>query len=199
MMRRTIFTQLRTGLLVACVAPILAACAASSVPDQYYLLSAPDAPSAPAMQNAPVVGVGPITIPSHLDRSVIVARSSQNRIDVKTGHRWAEPLEENISRVILENIDHTGVASRLEAFPWTSRDGVDWQISVDIERFEQQGDGKIVLAARWKLVSFADGQIIAAKRYEKSTSAVGTTIEDTVSAMSNLLTDMSQEISRTVP
>jgi uncharacterized protein len=146
-----------------------------------------------------VIGIGPVTIPSHLDRSMIVSRSSSNRLEVNAGHRWAEPLDENINRILLENIDHTGKAVRLETFPWTSRDGVDWQIVVDIDRFERQADGKVLLAARWKLVAFESGDITASNRYEKVVDPKNTDVESTVSAMSDLLADMSVDIAKYIP
>lgn len=198
MMQQVIRTPFRTYVLLL-LAPILVACSSPSSPDHYYLLSALSQPSANASGQAPVIGVGPVTIPSHLDRSVIVTRSSANRLEVNTGHRWAEPLEENINRVLMDNLDRTGKASRLERFPWTSRDGVNLQVVVDIDRFERQSDGNAVLVARWKLIEFESGAIIHSARYSKISKPVDMTIENTVVAMSTLLLDMSSEIAGYIP
>ena len=181
------------------LAPVLVACSSQSTPDRYYLLSALSQSTANVAGDAPVIGVGPVTIPSHLDRSVIVTRSSANRLEVNSGHRWAEPLEENIIRVVMDNLDRAGKASRFETFPWTSRDGVDFQIVVDIDRFERRADGNVVLVARWKLVDFQTGTIVHSARYSKTSKPVDTTIENTVVAMSTLLSDMSSEIAGYIP
>ena len=87
----------------------------------------------------------------------------------------------------------------METFPWTSRDGVDWQIVVDIDRFERQANGKVLLAARWKLVAFESGDITASNRYEKVVDPKNTDVESTVSAMSDLLADMSVDIAKYIP
>ncbi|WP_052065911.1 PqiC family protein [Thalassospira australica] len=183
---------LKSALLT--VSFLLVACASPSVPDSYYLLSPIVQASGNPTSAQPVVGVGPVSIPSYLDRSTIVTRSSANRPVVNSGHRWAEPLGENINRVLMDNLDQTGIASRLEVFPWTSRDQVDWQIVLDIDRFERQADGKVILTARWKLVSFESGKIAKAAKYSKVSTPVDGTIENTVVAMSTLLADLTSEI-----
>ncbi|WP_417825245.1 PqiC family protein [Thalassospira povalilytica] len=198
MMRQIIWMQTRKYLLLL-VAPLLVACASQSGTDRYYLLSSMMQQTADRSAQAPVVGVGPVTIPSHLDRSTIVTRSSANRLEVNAGHRWAEPLDENINRVLMDNLDRTGRASRLETFPWTSRDGVVWQIVLDIDRFERQADGNVVLVARWKLVHFEDGAIVQSAKYNKISKPADTTIESTVVAMSTLLSDMTSEIASHIP
>lgn len=197
-MRQVIRMQIRKwGLLLA--APLLVACTSQSIPDRYYLLSPMTQQIAPGSAQAPVVGVGPVTIPSYLDRSTIVTRSTANRPEVNTGHRWAEPLDENINRTLMDNIDRMGMASRLEVFPWTSRDGVDWQVVLDIDRFERQADGNVILTARWKLVAFEDGQIVRAAKYNKVSTPDDATIEGAVIAMSTLLSDMTAEIVGNIP
>jgi uncharacterized lipoprotein YmbA len=143
--------------------------------------------------------VGPVTIPSYLDRSSIVTRSAANRPEVNSGYRWAEPLGENINRVLMDNFDRAGVAARLEVFPWNSRDMVEWQVVVDIDRFERQADGNVNLTARWKLVQFQSGEIVTAGKYAKVSSPTDPTLDSTVIAMSSLLADLSSEIAMRIP
>lgn len=197
-MRQSLRKHIRAGVLLCVIAPLMAACTAAPQ-DQYYLLSSTQAPASSATGQGMVVGIGPVSIPSHLDRSMIVTRSSSNRLNVLSGHRWAEPLDENINRILVENFDHTGKASRLETYPWTSRAGVDVQVIVDIDRFERQPDGNVLLSARWKLVAFESGVVKASNSYEKTGAPNGSDVESTVSAMSDLLADLSGEIANYVP
>lgn len=197
MMRQTV-QKMIYRCLVLLVAPILVACASPSVPDQYYLLSALVQP-VPASAGASVIGVGPVTIPSYLDRSTIVTRSAASRPEINSGYRWAEPLGENINRVLMDNLDRAGVAARLEVFPWNSRDQVKWQVVVDIDRFERQADGTVSLTARWKLADFERGGIESAATYNKTSKPNDSTMEGTVIAMSSLLADLSAEIAAQIP
>lgn len=142
------------------------------------------------------MGVGPITIPSHLDRSQIVTRSSDNRLVINQFDRWAEPLDENIQRVLIENLDHRLSPQRIETFPWNSRDGVVWQIVVDLGQFERQPDGSVQIAARWKIVNFNSGETAVSERFTDSVVPKDTTTEATVAAMSVLLGRLSDSIAR---
>jgi len=197
-MRQTVGKIVRRSIVLL-VAPLLVACASQSVSDQYYLLSPMVQPVAPVSSNVTVVGVGPVTIPSYLDRSTIVTRSAANRPEVNSGYRWAEPLSENINRVLMDNLDRAGVAARLEVFPWNSRDMVDWQVVVDIDRFERQAGGNVNLTARWKLVQFQSGEIVTAGKYDKVSTPGDATLDGTVVAMSSLLADLSAEIATRIP
>ncbi|BDW89123.1 hypothetical protein MACH01_18900 [Thalassospira tepidiphila] len=156
-------------------------------------------PVSPAPGETTVIGVGPVTIPSYLDRSTIVTRSAANRPEVNSGYRWAEPLGENINRVLMDNLDRTGVAARLEVFPWNSRDMVEWQVVVDIDRFERQADGNVNLTARWKLVHFQSGEIVAAAKYDKVSTPADQALDNAVIAMSSLLADLTAEIAARIP
>ena len=199
MMRQTVGKMICRCILLL-TAPLLVACASKSVADEYYLLS-PMAQPLPSTSDTSsvVLGVGPVTIPSYLDRSTIVTRSAANRPEINSGYRWAEPLSENINRVLLDNLERAGVASRLEVFPWNSRDMVEWQIVVDIDRFERQADGNVFLGARWKLVRFSTGEIVHAGRYNKTSRPQETTIDGAVIAMSSLLADLTSEIAMQLP
>ncbi len=99
----------------------------------------------------------------------------------------------------MDNLDRTGVAARLEVFPWNSRDMVEWQVVVDIDRFERQADGNVNLTARWKLVHFQSGEIVTAAKYDKVSTPVDQTLDNAVIAMSSLLADLTAEIAARIP
>ena len=175
------------GFLFACSTP---------VQERYYLLSPDDVAAPSGATRTAVMGVGPRTIPSHLDRSQIVTRSSDNRLVINQFDRWAEPLDENIQRVLIENLDHRLSPQRIETFPWNSRDGVVWQIVVDLGQFERQPDGSVQIVARWKIVNFNSGATAVSERFTDSVVPKDTTTEATVAAMSDLLGRLSDSIAQ---
>ena len=71
-------------------------------PAQYYLLSSlPEQQPVEQIHEAgsgPVVGVGPISLPRHLDRPQIVTMAGPNELRLSEFHRWAEPLQNSITR-----------------------------------------------------------------------------------------------------
>ena len=115
--------------------------------------------------------------------------------EATTGAAVMEPLGENIQRVLIENLDRRLHPQRIETFPWNSRDGVVWQVVVDFGQFERQPDGAVGMAARWKIVNFASGEIVVSERFSDTIIPRDTTTEATVAAMSILLGRLSDSIS----
>ena len=50
------------------------------------------------------IAIGPIVMPTYLQRAGIVRRSSDNRIEASTANTWAEPLESGIARLLGEAV-----------------------------------------------------------------------------------------------
>jgi hypothetical protein len=88
---------------------LLAACATgTSAPSRFYVLAPLEAPEAEP-QLAPgerclAIGIGPVEIPAYLDRPQIVTRLSNNELNLAEFDKWAEPLRDNLIRVLAENI-----------------------------------------------------------------------------------------------
>ena len=93
---RTIFTSLTSIVLLTAT---LAACGSGpSAPSRFYVLSSPPDLASTKQQEKTgqelIIGVGPVTLPPHLDRSQIVTQASQYRLELKELDQWAEPLKE---------------------------------------------------------------------------------------------------------
>ena len=81
--------------------------ACTSTPSRFYVLSslsASETIAATAATQGPVIGVGPITLPKYLDRPQIVTRAGSNQLALAEFDRWAEPLQDNVARVLAENL-----------------------------------------------------------------------------------------------
>ena len=65
------------------------------------------------------LGIGPIKFPGYLDRQEIVVRSAQNRLMFLSTDRWAEPLQENFSRVLSENLALLLDTDLIIIYPWS--------------------------------------------------------------------------------
>src|SRR5271170_559588 len=82
------------------------------------------------------IGVGPVGFPDYLRRLAVVTRVAPNRIDLSDEQRWAEPLDKNFVRVLSENLATLLNTQRVEKYPWALDIKVDYQIEVEVERFE---------------------------------------------------------------
>jgi uncharacterized lipoprotein YmbA len=161
----------------------------------FYVLSVPPEPT--AQDSLPVVlGLGPVTLPGYLDRSQIVIRMSENQVALAEWDRWAEPLDENILRVLEQNLVRLLPGSSYTAFPWYDAAGPDYGVAIEIGRFEADTLGHVVLDATW-VVSRGDELIQVGSSLIEETSSGPARVE-TVAAQSRALARMSGEIAAAV-
>ena len=162
------FSYLKTLCLMIGVVT-LSACGTSQ-PTRYYLLSA-GAPgtAGPSAQRELTLGVGPVILPPYLDRREMVRRSSSNELDVAIYHQWAEPLHENFSRVIGEDLGRRLATDRIVRLPVkrSLRKSLvlDYQVAIAVRSFEKAPNGNVVLNARWTILD-KDKQELVLRRSE---------------------------------
>jgi uncharacterized lipoprotein YmbA len=147
--------------------------------------------------NALVLGIGPIKFPGYLDRQQIVMRISQNRFAVAENDRWAEPLEENFSRVLSQNLSILLQTDRMVAYPWERNQWPTYQVQVEVLRFEPNAEQLVELWARWSILDNAR-KTISVKDSYLSQQARDRSAEASVAAMSDVLANFSQEIAAAI-
>jgi uncharacterized protein len=143
--------------------------------------------------NALSLGIGPSKIPGYLDREQLVTRISQNRFAIAENDRWAEPLEENFSRVLSENLSILLRTDRIAAYPWERTQRPTYQVQVDLLRFEPKQDQMVELWARWIIVDDARKTVISKESY-LTQPAKDKSTEASVAAMSESVAELSREM-----
>jgi uncharacterized protein len=97
------------------------------------------------------VSVSRVAIPAVVDRPQIVARVESNRVEIFDFHRWAEPLQESIPRVIAGNLAlqlgprYSVAAGVVPGLPPEIR------VSLDVQRFEAVMGGGVTIDALWSV------------------------------------------------
>lgn len=184
------------GVLVA-----LAACGGSP-PSRFYLLSPIANPASlrpvAARDKNLALAIGPIALPKHLDRSQFVTRASANRIQLAEFDRWAEPLFDNFARVLVENLsglvgtERIVVHSAARAFP------IDYQILIDVSRFEAVSSRNVILVARWRIYHPKSDKILKAMKSTSSQPITGPGYEGMAAAMSIAVGELSRDIAKAI-
>ncbi len=176
---------------------IMGACA-STEPARFYLLhSIPDAETektAATSENGVTVGIGPIELPEYLDRPQIVTRISKNELNLDEFGQWAEPLSHSFSRILAENLALLLSTERIFSYPWAASTRVDYQVTVEVTRFDGTPGDSVTLNARWAILKGGEKEVLVKKKssYRQPTSGQG--YEALVSAKSQALADLSREI-----
>ena len=134
-----------------------------NAPTRLYVLTATtDKPASTSPQGV-AIGVGPITLPKYLDRPQIVTRVAANSLDQANLDQWGGDLNDNITRVVATNLSNLLATDRVSLYPWKDGAPVDFQVTMDISRFEQDKDGNAVLNVFWSIVS-KDGTVLLMRR-----------------------------------
>lgn len=144
-----------------------------------------------------VYGLGPIKLSAYLDRNEIATRKSATELTYSDRDRWAEPLQANASRAVLQNLAGLLAPDRVVDFPWPPGLKVDYQIEIDVLQFERVADGTIRLAARWRIKDARKGGYRVIKE-SQLTHPSGAGTSEAVAAMSVALGDLSREIASTL-
>ncbi|UCD32303.1 MAG: membrane integrity-associated transporter subunit PqiC [Desulfobacterales bacterium] len=140
------------------------------------------------------IEVGPVHLPKYLQRPQIITRLSPNKIETADFDRWAEPLEDNVLRVLVENLAHLLWDDHIAVFPWIGSTGVNYRISVNITRFDGQLGGDIFLMAGWAIYDRETNNILLERRSVLKEASGQTGYSAMVSAKSRALADLSREI-----
>jgi uncharacterized protein len=180
-----------------------AAFAPRADPSNFYILGAlPESDLAEGKANVGVeadfsFGLGPIELPSYLDRQQVATRTSTNRLSYAENERWAAPLAENFSDVLGQNISRLLDPVRMSQFPWQSNSAPDYQVKIEVLQFEGNSNQEARLTAHWT-VSDRSKKILVSQSSQLRRRAGSLSTEDFVKALSETVRDLSREIANTL-
>jgi len=181
----------------------LSLCACFSSPSsRFYMLNSiqQSAPSgmAEADQNQLSICVGPVLLAEYLDKKQMCTRDSGNEVMYSEFHRWAEPLDTALSRVLVENLSLLLGTSRIDVFPWKSPAPADYQVRIMLLRFNGEPGGSAEVKVRWSLEAKGRKEPV----FDRMTSIVEPVesgkYEDLVKAQNKALDKISREIATVI-
>ena len=208
-MRFTCFRLIGMGIFLIIAMVVLGGCLGKGTQDatKYYLLQ-PIASSATGEQSGAEdggfsVGVGPVRLREYLDRPQIVTRSGENEILIDHFRHWGEPLGDNFAANLAQNLAILLETHKLALWPWGRKiAGVDYQVMVDVIRFDGVLGQEAVLSARWYIFIYdqedKDPRDIAPRRSTFTAPMVDDSHEALVAAMSKTLQDFSMEVAEAI-
>ncbi len=198
-------SSMRLSFTLLALAHLMAGCALMGGTQQStrnYVLSSLYTEETPARPVADLhemgVLVGPVRLASYLDRSDIVIRDSQNQILLADFSQWAGPLQENFSRVLAENLSVLLTTDRVDIFPGARTMLFDFNLTVDINRFDGLPGQKADLRARWTILDNSRKNILYQKNTMLSQHIEHEGIEALIAAESRMLANLSREIAEAI-
>lgn len=129
---------------------------ASSPPSTFYQLTpivGQQATTADRGDSPLVIGVGPVRMPEYLDRPQIVVREAPNRLVLNEVHRWGGSLQDNLLLVLTQNLSLLLGTDQVLIYPWDDPLRPDYQVRLELRRFDGTAGSDVELDARWSLTA----------------------------------------------
>ena len=144
------------------------------------------------------IGLGPVTFPEYLNRPQVVVRGGRNQLQIAEFARWAEPLGENFSRVLAENLSSLLATNHITLYGSKRSMPTKYQVTVDVILFDGTPGGNASLVARWTVLGDDRARVLQKKKSSFSEPTDGQSYEALVSAESRLVTALSREIAAAI-
>ena len=174
---------------------ILSAC--SSTPTQYHTLSIPSGNAQAVVMTKPIksVGVGPITLPTLLDREGMVIRKDATTLEISDTHLWGGQLEDEFLRTLAQQLQSRLPATRVQTVPWDLNQTPQYQVVVKLDQFDGTPGGKAWLRGVWQLQA-EDGKILSGEPVTLTRQTPEAGVTGLVKAQSGLLADLADQITQ---
>jgi uncharacterized lipoprotein YmbA len=185
---------IRIGIwMIAAALLAVAGCAVTPPPD-FYQLDESASTRLSGLERGIAIGVGPVNLEPYLDRPQIVIRGAGHKLELSEFNRWAEPLKDSISRVIIINLSNMLESTRVFKVPRRNKTiSLEFRIEIDIARFDGELGANALLVARWTLYGRQEKALLTKVSIIRVSSG-GEGFDNLIAAQNRTLQNLSQEI-----
>ena len=152
-------------LLLALLLSLSACIGGKSPPSQFYLLEPVKGAGQAGLFNEtarPLIALSPVRIPQYLDRPQMVKATAKNQYALSETNRWAERLDDNIARVLVQNLGLLVPADVVLSNVSARASQAKLKVAVTVLEFHVDPQGVAVLTAQWSILR--DGQTVSGRQ-----------------------------------
>ena len=145
------------------------------------------------------IGLATVVVPEYLNRNEIVVNLDNTVYRLAEFNQWAEPLSENLTRVLEENLTNLLRSDLIDVFLASdSSIPTDYRLEVDVVRLDGNLGGQATLISQWALLAAEEDELIVMRRSKYQESAADNTYKELVLAKSRTIERLSQDIAAAV-
>ncbi len=187
---------LMSGIIAAC---LLAGCAAQPPQDYYYSLVL--AGDGSARTSTPEPGarliVGPIHLPRYLNQRGMVMQLDGHQIQTANHHFWAEPLDEAIGKVLVQDIAqrNTSLEVGREQDRWSGTGNC--RLRVEFDKFHATNAARVAVRGRYWLYAH-DATPVSQTEFDIAEALTDNGYDHAVTQLRVALGELSVEVSESV-
>lgn len=138
----------------------LSACNVSPKSTVYLLKTVEPAQAKLVTQQSVSIYLQSVNFPDYLDRPQMVLRKDAVTLNVEEFQRWGEPLNTSFERVFRANLEMRLASAKVLSKKTFSAMVFDYQLAIDISRFDTDAQQQAILQLNWTLLNGAGDKIL---------------------------------------
>lgn len=174
-----------------------------SAPTNFYMLSplgASQAKTPAASVDADIrIGLSTVVVPEYLNRNEIVVNLDNTVYQLAEFNQWAEPLNDNLTRVLAENLADILRDDSIAVF--LSSDSsipYDYRLEIDVIRLDGNLGDQVTLVVQWALLEAGEDDLKLMRRWQYQETVADDTYKELVLAKSRTVEKLSRDIAASI-
>ena len=179
-------------LLTCMVIFLQVGCSTRSKTASFYILSSMKGPE------FRLESISPVSLPKYLKKSQIVTRTGSNELHLAEFDLWAGKIEEDIGRVIADNLTNLLATDKVFMYPLMDAVKLDYTIKIDISRFDGELGSKVELIVRWSIFDSLGNMVKGPTATHLVEPVIGPGYPEMVAAQSQILASLSRQLAEVI-
>ena len=192
----------RSLVLIAGIVMLTVMGCSGTPPTRFYILSpSPDLKGTEPKtgEACPTIGVGPVDVPAYLARPQMATTASENEIGYAPFDQWAQPLADNFSLVLAENVSKLVCNRWVYRFPWTGSDHPNYRVRVEVISMTGRLGKEAIVDVRWTVSDTGEKKVIRQERARYTEPVPDNDYSSLARAYSAALASLSKDIAKALP
>jgi len=145
------------------------------------------------------IGLETVVIAEYLNRNEIILNLDNTIYQLAEFNQWAEPLDENLTRVLEENLTNLLQGDSIEVFLISeSSIPLDYRLEVDVMSLDGNLGDQVALVAQWALLETEEDALILVRRSNYQELAADSTVKELVLAQSRMIENLSRDMAAAI-
>ncbi len=175
---------------------MLAGCfGGATKPSSFYVLSVTETGALPgAADRNLALGLGPVALPTMVDRPQMVTRPDANRLELSEFHRWGSDLNRDLTAVMAQNLMNLLATDHVPLHPWRTLRKPELEVAIRFFRLDGTLGGSAQIHGVWSITDSKAACELKSSRFQIEEPAAGQDHGALVAAMSKGIGRLSREI-----
>lgn len=190
-----IIRPIKPLLLLAMMLPLSACIFGKSTPAQFFMLEplhASEGVNKSGENENRIIALAPIRIPQYVDRPQMVVSTDTNSYRLSETNRWAERLDDNIARVLAQDLTVLVPADLVLLNASSQAKQARYKVWVNLLEFHVDPAGQAELTAQWRISRNEDSVLGKQSAFQEAAST--TDYHAMAGALNQCLHRLSREI-----